>query len=225
MSFEYFFSFRSPYAWISWTLIRNHPDIDGIVLNPMWTPQNKTLKLLEERGGKYLYTPMSQEKHLYIMHDVKRIACIMGLPLVFPIDKEDTNWELPHVCFFYAQEHGMAKDYIDTVFKTRWEKGESIWTNQDISKILSKLSLSNKILEDEAFYDKYRELAIQGMYKGYLKGVFGIPFLLVGNSKYWGFERISLALNSNDTLITIDERLPDIYNVLDITFDHTGGCG
>ncbi len=83
----FYFSFRSPYSWMAHRLAEQIPDLD-IEYRPFFEPDLVTEALLAERGGSVIYTPMSREKHLYMLQDVRRLAGRLGFPLTWPVDRE-----------------------------------------------------------------------------------------------------------------------------------------
>src|SRR5262245_62169356 len=94
---RFYFSFRSPYSWMAARLLeeRLDPRPYGIEYIPFWEPDEHTLSLLRSRGSDFLYTPMSRQKHLYILQDIKRIATGLGYSMAWPRDRGNLWWDLP----------------------------------------------------------------------------------------------------------------------------------
>ena len=227
---QFYFSFRSPYAWLTWKIMRDvFPSEIEII--PSWNPNHKTYTLLKEKGGDLLYVNMLKEKHLYIMHDIQRIARQLNFKLVFPTDSDNTNWETIHLCYLYAEENNKGRAFMDRVFSTRWESGLDIWNADNIRILLQKSGLDPSVIDDKSWKQYYQNIGVDKLYEGYMHGVFGVPFFIIGNSKFWGIERIIPLLRKWNSICDSDNiikesmvKLPMVshYNTL---FDHAGGCG
>lgn len=215
---KFYFSFRSPYSWIAWTLLRNR--IDQFELIPYWDPDDITIDELKSRGGDFLYSPMSKYKHRYIMQDVKRIAGDLSLSLKFPVDI-NPYWELPHLCFFYAKEKKMHVEYIDKVYKKRWEEGQNICTVDTICEVFKDLNFPLEALNNNSLVDKYRDYGVASLYSAYNNSVFGVPFFIQGKNRFWGIDRIKF-ISFSDTDDDIIDKTMDMGNNF---ADHSGGCG
>src|SRR5262249_51612028 len=125
---RYYFSFRSPYSWIATRILaeRLSPnERERIEFIPYWEPAPKTLQALREQGGDFLYRPMSREKHLYILQDVKRLTRSLHLTHVWPIDRNPL-WELPVLAYLIAEQCGQAECFRTAVYRARWEEGVDI---------------------------------------------------------------------------------------------------
>ena len=227
---QFYFSFRSPYAWIVWKLLRNVFPND-IEIIPSWNPREDTNILLQNRGGEFLYVNMLKEKHLYIMHDIQRIAKELGFKLSFPVDKSNTDWETIHLCYLYAVDNGRGKEFLDVVFSARWELGMDIWNIDNVKLLLQQVGLNAKVIEDSKWYSYYQIIGVGKLFEGYKNGVFGVPFFILGNSKLWGIERIIPFIRKWNSICDwedfIDEKNISLPSeaLYDFYFDHGGGCG
>src|ERR1700722_19692507 len=78
-----YFSFRSPYTWMALhRLMDAVPDAhDVLEFIPFWEPDPDTEKALAERDAAFHYAEISKAKHLYILHDTKRLASKVGLKM------------------------------------------------------------------------------------------------------------------------------------------------
>lgn len=225
---QFYFSFRSPYSWLAWKFLKNVFPTEITIL-PTWNPSVQTNLLVQEKGGNVLYTNMLKDKHMYIMHDIQRLSKKFEIPLTFPFDEENPDWETVHLSYLYAVDKNLGKEFMDITFEYRWEKGLNIWNIDTIREILKQLNLSTEILDNSSCLSFYQKIASEILYEGYKNGVFGIPFFIIGNSKFWGIERIIPLINrwneiseENIEMDSIDLPFESFYNM---TFDHGGGCG
>lgn len=184
------FGLRSPYAWLAWRLLRRHlpaAQLAQIELLPYWDPAPATMAALEDGGGRFLYRPMSRERHLYILGDIKRLARRLDLPLAWARDSTQPDWERPHLACVAALRDGSGPAVIDTLFAARWERGLDIC---DAAVLASLLAPHGVALPDHAA----GAAALAALREAYRLGVFGLPFLAVGRERYWGVDRLPFAL-------------------------------
>ncbi|HEV2371958.1 MAG TPA: DsbA family protein, partial [Streptosporangiaceae bacterium] len=142
-----YFSFRSPYSWMAVERLRRElPDPHTVCeFVPYWDPDDVTQQALADRGGSFHYVQMSKAKHLYLLHDTKRMAARLGLPMRWPIDI-DPWWELPHLAFLVAREMGAEVEFYTEVTAARWQRGEDVCTPQVLATVARRCGLDPKPL-------------------------------------------------------------------------------
>jgi 2-hydroxychromene-2-carboxylate isomerase len=186
-----FFSFRSPYSWLTIRRLREAvPDaFDRFDWYPYWDPDSRLDAELTARGGEFHYTQMSRAKHLYILADTKRLAQRLGVPMAWPIDR-DPPWELPHLGWLYARRHGRAEAFYDAVTAARWERGEDICT----AGALRTAAVASGVDPDGAVAASsdpaVRAEGVEALHTAYEDDVFGIPYLRWGRHRFWGYDRL-----------------------------------
>ncbi|WP_328930656.1 DsbA family protein (plasmid) [Streptomyces sp. NBC_00190] len=189
---RWYFSFRSPYSWMAYRdLVDRHPDVAGrIDWLPFWEPDEPALDELERSNITLPYVPMSKEKHLYILQDVRRLARARGLDMVWPVDPAP-RWEVSHLAYLAADRLGAGPEFIAETYRARWELGEDISDPDTMRRIARTLGLDPQVLalahEDPAI----RELGITALNSLHRDGVFGVPFFISGFDKFWGVDRLS----------------------------------
>src|SRR5580700_5318229 len=131
-----YFSFRSPYSWMAVERLRRAlPDPHrALEFVPYWDPDQITERDLAARGGSFHYVQMSKAKHLYLLHDTKRLAGRLGLAMRWPIDI-DPWWELPHLAFLAARAMGAEAEFYAGIAAARWERGENICEPRVLSEV------------------------------------------------------------------------------------------
>ena len=227
---QFYFSFRSPYAWLAWKILRDvFPE--EITIIPSWNPSAKTYGILKKKGGDLLYVNMLKEKHMYVMHDIQRISKELNFELKFPIDTENPDWETIHLCYLYAADNNKGKEFMDIVFSARWESGMNIWITENIKLLLQQAHLDSIFLDDISWRTHYQEIAAEKLYEGCKHGVFGVPFFILGSSKYWGIERIIPLIKKWNKICDPNKLIKEKTIILptessyNLSFDHAGGCG
>lgn len=187
---RFYFSFRSPYAWMASRLLESrfpaaHQELE---FTPFWDPDATTLELLHARGGDMLYAPMSKAKHLYILHDVRRLVRKLGYSMTWPVDI-DPRWDLPHLSYLKARRLGEGPAFFRAVLGARWERGAVIYREDTIRDIAQEIGLDAETLLAAPTEADITAEGVDGLLRAYEDGVFGVPFFIVGREKFWGVDR------------------------------------
>ncbi len=193
-----YFSFRSPYAWLAMKKLQDADLGIGSLLKyvPMFEPTAEIESLLAQMGGRSLYQPMSPEKHLYIMADVKRILAHHGIRSKWPVDG-DADWSIPHLVFLACEDAKLQTSYVAHVMNERWLQGIDIWKWDYMFEVLASLtsvSEADRIISC-AQSTELMTKAAEGLLSAYKKGIFGLPFMTIGRKKYWGNDRVQTFLD------------------------------
>ncbi|MEU5540119.1 DsbA family protein [Streptomyces sp. NPDC020362] len=188
---RWYFSFRSPYSWMAYRdLVDHHPDVaDRIEWLPFWEPDQPALDELERDNVTLPYVPMSKEKHLYILQDVRRLARARGLEMVWPVDPAP-RWEVSHLAYLAAERLGAGRAFIAETYRARWERGEDISDPGTMARIGRDIGVDAFVLEHAHDDPNIRETGLRALNSLHRDGVFGVPFFIVGFDKYWGVDRL-----------------------------------
>lgn len=186
-----YFSFRSPFSWMAIERMRQVvPDVHDVLdFVPYWDPDPLTEQALEERGAGFHYVSMSKAKHLYILHDTKRLTQRFGLQMAWPVDV-DPWWEVPHLAWLHARRLGAGSEFYDAVIAARWGRGENICEPEVIDAAAESVGLDGRALIDATDDPGVREEAVECLVDAYNDDVFGIPYFRVGRHRFWGLDRL-----------------------------------
>lgn len=189
---RWYFSFRSPYSWLAHRdLTSRYPDVaDAIDWLPFWEPDEPTTELLAEEGVRLPYVPMSREKHLYILQDVRRLAQERGAPLAWPVDRSP-RWDTAHLAYFVADELGLGREFIELIYRTRWEEGLDINDPEVVATLGKELGLDPQRMAGAADDPLVRRKGLECLRSLHRDGVFGVPFFIDGYDKFWGVDRLA----------------------------------
>lgn len=196
-STKHYFSFRSPYCWLLVErLLEERPGELSTWDNiPYWEPSEA-----EAPGSVVAYRPMSREKHLYILQDIKRQALARGFQVKWPVDRSPW-WAHPHLAYLSARRLGAGEAFLVEVFRRRFLSGQDIFVDGTLFSVAEDLGIPpsavgrEELLGDGDLREEARLLLAQSA----RDGVFGIPFLLQGRDRFWGLDRLDLFLESRDT--------------------------
>ncbi len=141
MAVRFYYSFRSPYAWLAALRLEKTlgADFSRLERVPFWEPDEKSRKLLEADGVIFPYRPMSRERHLYILEDVKRISAAQGVRVRWPVDPPTPFWERPHLAAIRAEALGIGDAFFWAVYHARWIEGRDICAASTIIDIARQL--------------------------------------------------------------------------------------
>lgn len=239
---RYYFSFRSPYSWIASRILADRlspEEREPIEFIPYWEPTPQTLEALREQGGDFLYRPMSREKHLYILQDVKRLTRSLNLTHVWPIDRNPV-WELPVLAYLVAEQCGRAEIFRTAVYRARWEEGVDIHTPDVLVRLAADCGVDPQEVREAPESPAVREKAVSLLLRAWNDDVFGIPYFLLGHDRYWGVDRLAgflaalrgqpfrFSLSADgESPSTEDTPLPPeiVQAVGSLNTDTVGGCG
>jgi 2-hydroxychromene-2-carboxylate isomerase len=229
-----YFSFRSPYSWLAHhDLTRHHPEAARAVQwRPFWEPDEESERALAETGGRFIYTPMSREKHLYMLGDVRRLANRRGLKVSWPSDR-DAWWEPSHLAHLVAEAEGRGPEFIERVYRARWQEGLDISDRRTIGKLAADVGVS-AAAERATDDPDLRRRGVEALSDVDHDDVFGVPFFINGRQKFWGLDRLADFLATLDTHDNSDATAPPVGDPPDppplsaprsSDYGHAGGCG
>jgi 2-hydroxychromene-2-carboxylate isomerase len=221
-----YFSFRSPYSWMSIARLRRAvPDLfDQVDLYPYWDPDPVTTGLLCERGAELPYQPMSKAKHLYVLLDTKRLAESLGLAMRWPVDRGPW-WELPHLAWLAARRDGQAQRCYDALVAARWSAGADICDADVVRRVCDDAGLDGDALVDAVARPDIRSEGVDCLESAYHDDVFGVPYLRLGRSRFWGYDRVDLFLEQWRSMSSSPVDIPVGIPVGSYDRDTAGGCG
>lgn len=219
---RWYFSLRSPYSWIAYRdVLERYPDVaEEIEWLPFWEPDEAATKELAERGITLPYVPMSREKHLYMLQDVRRLAQQRGLRMAWPMDKEPV-WEVSHLAYLVAERHGRGRAFIDAAYRARWEQGRNISDPDVMAEIGRSLGIDPEALAGAGSDPGMRAEGIRHLETLHHDGVFGVPYFIDGYDKFWGVDRLEAFVSV--VRARRDEAAAPLAPALDQ--GHAGGCG
>lgn len=188
---RFYFSLRSPYSWLAYRdLLDRYPEVAGALeWVPFFEPDELSRKLLDEAGGAFPYTPMSPEKHRYILQDVRRLAGERGLAFGWPVDRSPV-WEIPHLGYLAAARHGKGAEYIALAARARWELGQDVCDRAVVRSFGVELGVDGEELATAADDPALRAEGVRVLLEIQRDGVFGVPFFVDHYDKYWGVDRL-----------------------------------
>lgn len=180
-----YFAFRSPFSRLGLhKLARAGVEIE---LLPFLGPPE---------GVPFMDPMASPLKRNYFAMDAMRMTARMGLPLALP-NPFEADMALPTGLFFLAREAGKGLEYALAVSDARWGEGRDISDPALLADILKTLDLEPALVDQVAGGESAAAGFAEAKAKIAEDGVFGVPFLVSGEEKFWGHDRIDLFLETN----------------------------
>ncbi|MGW3040441.1 DsbA family protein [Kitasatospora sp. NPDC001159] len=188
---RWYFSFSSAYSWMAYRdLITRYPDVtEAIDWLPFWEPDDAHHDHLESSGVQLPYVELSREKHLYVLQDIRRLAVERDLQMVWPVDRAP-NWEVSHLAYLVARDHGSGRQFIDETYRARWEEGLDISSPEVIAGIGAGIGLDPDVLGGAWQDPDVRARGLEAFNAPYRDGVFGVPYFIDGYQRFWGIDRL-----------------------------------
>jgi len=181
-------SFRSPYSRLGLHLLAKH-SID-IELIPFTGPP---------KGVEFQDPVKNKAKLAYYGMDVSRMTMRMGLPIVRP-NPFDVDFSLANRVLVAASRNGKALVFALAAADARWGEGKNVsevsvleecvekigWDKTQVTSAKDDTSISEEMR-------RHRELVEQDR-------IFGVPFAVYGDQKYWGHDRFDLLIEDIKTV-------------------------
>jgi 2-hydroxychromene-2-carboxylate isomerase len=196
-SFRFYFSFRSPYAWIAAErlAIELGEHARRAALIPIY-PTQQTFPNDPTRVPNKLR---------YIAKDVARLAREYDLPLKNP-PAIDTDWAAAHAAFCGAQALRKGYAFMLEMFRSRWSEGLDIGRSEVIAAAATRCDLDPERILVAAADGANRAYVANTFSRGQDEdGIFGVPSFVFNGSLYWGHDRMGMLRRAIDRAAATSE--------------------
>jgi 2-hydroxychromene-2-carboxylate isomerase len=182
---EFYFDFISPFSYLAHHRL---PDIAaryGYMLDYRVSDLSELRRLAGNTGPRQTEQPL---KLPYSRADQRRWAERYGIPIKPPVGSHDSSWI--NRGSFYALDHGRIKAYVDITWRKMRAEGRDI-AEESFRRDLAKDLGWNPdefvaFTQSEESKTRYQTFTRQA----HLRGVFGVPTMLIGNEMWWGNDRL-----------------------------------
>ena len=188
-SFDFYFDFVSPYAFLA----------------------HKEIKKIEKQNGiKIRYKPILLGG-LHNMHGIKAPAFIPAKAKHMIRDckliAEKNKIKFKFNSYFpirslnlmrgvlVAEEDNYKSYYVDSIFDSIWQDGLNMNDESIIQKILKNLNINPKTFLLRSASSSIKDSLKKRTNEAFEKGIFGAPSFVANNKIFWGQDRIEFALN------------------------------
>jgi 2-hydroxychromene-2-carboxylate isomerase len=181
-SIRFYFSFRSPYAWLAAERLEAELGDLGVPIErlPIYpTPET------------FPNDPAAMpDKIAYTVQDILRLVRELGLTVRFP-PPGDPDWALSHAAFLGAQQRGAAHRFMLQVFRKRFRDGLDLGAEDVIADAARETGLDSAEILAAARSAGLRAQAAAGWRRAAERDrIFGVPSFVYAGKLYWGQDRM-----------------------------------
>ena len=178
---EYFFSFRSPYSYLTFRRVFAIADAFGLEL------RIRPVLPMVMRG---MQVPMSKIK--YIAADTSREAEQHAVRLGKVADPLGSGVERCLAVFFYALGEKRARDFLLNAGEAIWAQGIDVASDKGLRKVTGRSGLFWPDVKAVLTDDSWRERVEENRASMMESGSWGVPTLRLGDFTVWGQDRLWL---------------------------------
>jgi len=181
-SIRFYFSFRSPYAWIA--AERIEAELGDLGASIERIPIFPTPELFPNDPSTM------PDKIAYMAQDVPRLARERGLQVRFP-SATDTDWALPHAAFLGAEPRGAGQRFMVEVFRKRFCEGLDVGEEAVVADAARRAGLDPEAILAAGRSDDLRAEVSAGWRRAAERDrIFGVPSFVYAGRLYWGQDRM-----------------------------------
>ena len=182
-SIRFYFSFRSPYAWLASERLDAELGDLGVPIERI--PIYPTPELFPN-------DPVSlPDKIAHMVQDVRRLVRERGLPLTFPTVVDPDDWSISHAAVLGAEQQGGGHCMMLELFRKRWSEGLDLGEDGVIADAAKNADLDPVAILEAAHSDELRAIASDAWrLAGERDHIFGVPSFVFAGKLYWGQDRM-----------------------------------
>lgn len=180
---RFYFSFRSPYAWLA---AESLPEtFYGLPVRLRLIPIFPTAENFPNDPSR------NPNKIRHLVKDIARLAQERGITVKYPRRTDPADWALSHAAFLGAQGLGRAIDFMLEAFRARFVRGCNLGTESVLADVAERAGLNAKTILDAAHDTELRERARSNFDRGIEQDrIFGVPTFIYRGDIFWGHDRM-----------------------------------
>lgn len=184
------FSLRSPYSWLALHRLTKLGPRLGVPLS--------LVPLFPKPGQDGVPDPAtSHARFRYTVEDAARIAAAYGLAMRPPASL-DTRWELPHAACAFADAAGRGLAFAVAAGAARFTRARDLGDPEVIAEIATLVDLDPDATVAAARDAVWQAKVEAGQVRARQQGVFGVPFFLFRDQRFFGNDRLEWLLREID---------------------------
>ncbi len=190
MQVDYYFSVNSPYVYIGSARVAQM----AAAVGAGWRYKPLHFSALAGRMGSLVMLDADPARKAYFAQDLPRQAAKAGLPMLeappfYPANSAPASYAI--IAAQAAVAKGAAGDLhglVAGVSRAVWAEGRDIADGEVIAAIMSASGFDPAIADRGMFMaaDEYA----RNVEDAVAAGVFGAPFIVAGDAKFWGQDRL-----------------------------------
>jgi 2-hydroxychromene-2-carboxylate isomerase len=176
---EYWFSFRSPYSWISAPRMRRLAKYYGCEL------KLRFILPMVMRG-----LPVPPVKRMYITLDTKREAESVNLPFGTIVDPVGAGAARALALLHHAVPQGRGEDFAELGMRAAFADGIDLASDKGLLDVATRAGMSKADMKAALADESWREIAEANREALFEAGLWGAPsFRVDGKPAHWGQDR------------------------------------
>ncbi|MBG08218.1 MAG: hypothetical protein CME68_05630 [Halobacteriovoraceae bacterium] len=180
INLDFYFSFRSPYSYISLDRVFNLEKKYKIKLNI------KPVLPMVMRG-----LPVPSQKGLYIIRDTSRLARVLNIPFGKISDPVGKGVENCMALYQFVKDNGKEREFLLSATKGCWSESLNLADPKDLKKVISRIGLNFDSAKGLLEKENWREMTSKNQKELEELGLWGVPSFHYKGQSFWGQDRIS----------------------------------
>jgi 2-hydroxychromene-2-carboxylate isomerase len=179
---RFYFSFRSPYAWLAAERLEAELGDLGVPIERL---------AIYPTPGSFPNDPAAiPEKVAYTVQDIVRLARERGLALRSP-PPGDPDWAFSHAAFLGARHHAAAHRFLLAVFRKRFCEGLDLGKDDVVAAAAREAGLEPDVIVAAGHSPELRAEAAAAWRAGVERDrIFGVPSFVYAGRLYFGQDRM-----------------------------------
>lgn len=181
-SIRFYFSFRSPYAWLAAERLEAELGDLGVPI--------ERIPIFPIPGSFQNDPTAMPAKIAYLIQDISRLARERGLTLRFP-SPVDPDWSLSHAAFLGASQLETGQRFMLAMFRKRFSEGLDLGDDGVIADAAAQCDLDPALILAAAHSEELRAEVSAGWTLAMERDrIFGVPSFVYAGKLYWGQDRM-----------------------------------
>ena len=183
---DYFFAPMSPFCYLAGNRLEQIAAKHGATVR--YIPLNAPA-LFPRTGGQVL-ADRHESRKTYRMQDLRRQAAKLGVPInlnpsFFPVNPAPASYAIIAAA---KAGGGDLAGLVQAFPRAVWAEGRNIAEDEVVQDILAAHGFDPKIADK--FMLDAAETYMANLEEAVARGVFGVPFYIVGDERFWGQDRL-----------------------------------
>ena len=181
-SIRFYFSFRSPYAWIAAERLDSELGDLGVRIERI--PIFPTPELFPNDPS------VLPNKAAYLVQDIPRLARERGLTVRFP-SSGDPDWAFSHAAFLGARSEDGCQRFMVEAYRQRFCEGLDLGEDHVVADAARRADLDPHTILSAGHSEALRAEASAGWRLAVERDqIFGVPSFVYAGKLYWGQDRM-----------------------------------
>ena len=182
---DFYFEFASPYGYLASTQMDGLAERCGCTVR--WHPIMLGAALKATGSQPLVQIPL---KGPYMMHDLPRFARLLGAPFTAPPRMPANSLHASRAAVWLEDDPPLAKRVMQAILHAHWGLGRDISAPELVADIVAPLGIERESLIDAVADPAIKQRLKERTEASLERGVFGSPFVLVGDEPFWGADRL-----------------------------------